>query len=109
MKWIVIIEFIASIITIVAVWGRIYNIYYNCRHFWKGGLRITFHSGVYLIKGNGGNGKIIFQSSSNDEDFICYAENGKRMHLSSIKPFRKWKLAYWSDDIRVPNYPLHWL
>lgn len=109
MNWVDIIGLIASVITILALWGNLSAMYYNCRHFWKGGCRITYYSGAYVIKGGGINGKTIYKSSVNEKDYFCYAEVGRMLCPEPIKPFWKWNKAHWVDDIREPKYPLQLL
>lgn len=110
MNWISIISLAASIVTLIALWGNIAAICYNIKHFRKGGLRVVFPSGAYQIKDNGGKGKTLFEyCPPNSEGFKCYATIGKTMHLETIKPFWKWNMTHWIDDIRVPNYPLELL
>ncbi len=105
-----IISLVASIITLVAVWSKISAMCYNIKHFRKGGLKLTFPSGAYQIMGDGGNGEVIFKYiPPNSEGFKSYATIGMTMRPSKIKPFLKWNMAHWADDIRTPNYPLELL
>ena len=110
MDWIAIISLIASIVTLLAVWGNISAMWFNCRHFWKGGSRTTYYSQAYVIReGEISNNKVIYKSSAKEEDYCLYREMGKIEHTEIIKPFYKWNMAHWADDIRVPNYPLQLL
>jgi len=108
MDWIAIVSLVASIVTLLAVWGNISAMWFNCRHFWKGGLREYYPSGSYLIRGNGVNGKVIFKYGIG-EGFKRTTEIGSMVRPEIIKPFYKWDMAHWADDIRVPNYPLQLL
>ena len=109
MEYINIISLIASVITILALWGNLSAMFYNCKHFWNGGYRVTYNSKAYIIKKGNINGNIIYKSSSNQEDYYQYTEMGRSLNYEKIKPFRKWNMFHWTDDIRVPNYPLQLL
>lgn len=106
MSLINIISLLASFITLLAVWGRISAMYFNWINFRKGGIRITFVSGAYKIKKGDLNGKQIYQSSDRKEDYIRYREQGKIEYYEEIPPFLKWRMSHWSDDIRIPQYPI---
>ena len=49
MLLITVIGLLASLITLFAVWGRISAMYFNWSNFSKGGIRITFMSGAYIM------------------------------------------------------------
>ena len=109
MEAITIISLLASIITLLAVWGRISSI---CENWWvyrKGGVRTTYMSGAYIIRKGFLDGELIYKSSDNKEDYIQYRGNGMIEHIEEIPPFRKWKISHWNDDIRVPNYSIRLL
>lgn len=103
---ITIIGFLASLLTLFAVWGNISGMYFNWRYFKDGGVRTTFQSGAYEIKSGDLDGKIIYRSSDNPKDYIRYREMGKIELMEWIPPFRKWAKRHWSDDIRTPQYPI---
>ena len=75
MLLITVIGLLASLITLFAVWGRISAMYFNWRSFRKGGIRITFMSGAYIIKKGDLDGQKIYQSSDRKEDYIKYREH----------------------------------
>ena len=106
MNWITILGIIGSLITILAALPKVYNYCYNCYHFWEGGLRMVFHSGAYVIKGHGVNGKTIYKSDPSGKGFVSYAEIGKQMRPYIIKPFKEWKFSHSFDNIKTPNYPI---
>ena len=107
MDWISIISLAASIVTLIALWGNISAMCYNIKHFRKGGLRETYPSGAYYIRANDINGKVIFKfSPPNSEGFKRSTMVGMTPYPEPIKPFWKWNMAHWADDIRTPNYPL---
>lgn len=106
MGWQEILGLIASIITILALWRKVYNYCYNCYYFWKGGLRETFYSGAYRIRGFGVNGKTIYTHDPNGNGFVSYATVGMQMRPYIIKPFKEWKFLHSFDDIKIPNYPI---
>ena len=106
---ITIIGLVASLITLLAVWGNISAMYYNWKHFRKGGNRITYQSGAYKIISGDLNGKLLYKSSNNPEDYVVYREMGKIEHYEEIPPFFKWNVRHWVDDIRTPQYPLRLL
>jgi hypothetical protein len=108
MSLISIIKLLASLITLFAVWGRISAMYFNWNYFMKDGLRITFMPGAYIIKKGDLDGLQIYQSSDRQEDNIRYIEKGKIEHYEEKPPFFKWRVSLWSDDIRMPHYPI-WL
>ncbi len=101
-----VIGLIASIIAIAAVLPKLYNYCYNCYHFWKGGLRMVFHSGAYIIKGHGVNGRTIYTHNPDGKGFVSYAAIGMQMRPYIIKPFKEWKFLHSFDNIKVPNYPI---
>ena len=109
MLLITVIGLLASLITLFAVWGRISAMYFNCCSFRKGGIRITFMSGAYIIKKGDLDGQKIYQSSDRKEDYIKYREQGKIEHYEEIPPFLKWRVSHWGDDIRMPQYPIRLL
>lgn len=106
---ITIIGLIASIITLIAVSGNIAGMFHNWRHFRKGGVRTTFLSGAYVIQSGNLDGRVIYKSSDNPKDYIRYREMDKLEQIEDIPPFLKWTKRHWSDDIRVPQYPLRLL
>lgn len=106
---ITIIGLVASLITLLAVWGNISAMYFNWKHFRMGGIRITYISGEYIIKSGNLDGKLLYKSSDNPEDYIVYREMGKIEHYEDIAPFLKWNVKHWVDDIRIPQYPLRLL
>lgn len=106
MKLVDIIGLIASIITILALLWKVYFYCYNCYYFWKGGIRESFHSGAYRIKGFGVNGKVIYEHNPNGNGYVSYATVGMQMRPYIIKPFKEWKFLRSFDDIRVPDYPI---
>ena len=97
---------IVNIAALVALWSNLAAICYNFMNFRKGGIRITYISNAYIIKSGDLNGKVIYQSSKNKEDYIVYREMGKIEHYEDIPRFFKWNMSHWSDDIRTPQYPL---
>lgn len=101
-----IIGFIVNVAALVALWSNLAAIWYNIKHFRKGGIRITYMSNAYIIKSGDLNGNVIYQSSKNKEDYIVYREMGKIEHYEDIPRFFKWNMSHWSDDIRTPQYPL---
>ena len=101
-----IIGFIVNLAALVALWSNLAAIWYNLKHFRKGGIRITYMSNAYIIKSGNLDGDIIYQSSKNKEDYIVYREMGKIEHYEDIPRFFKWNMSHWSDDIRTPHYPL---
>lgn len=109
MLLITVIGLLASLITLFAVWGRISAMYFNWRSFRKGGIRITFMSGAYIIKKGDLDGQKIYQSSDKKEDYIKYREQRKIEHYEEIPPFLKWRVSHWGDDIRMPLYPIRLL
>lgn len=109
MLLITIIGLLASLITLFAVWGRISAMYFNWSNFSKGGIRITFMSGAYIIKKGDLDGQQIYLSSDRQEDYIIYREQGKIELYEEIPPFLKWKVSHWGDDIRMPQYPIRLL
>jgi len=109
MLLITVIGLLASLITLFAVWGRISAMYFNWSNFSKGGIRITFMSGAYIIKRGDLDGQQIYQSSDRQEDYIRYREQGKIEQYEEIPPFLKWKVSHWGDDIRMPQYPIRLL
>lgn len=109
MDWMGIVGLIASLITILALWSNIASMWFNWRHYKNGGVRITYRSGAYIIKSGNLDGKILFQSSKNNEDYKVYREMGMIETYEDIPKFYKWNMAHWADDIRVPNYPLQLL
>lgn len=109
MLLITIIGLLASLITLFAVWGRISAMYFNWSNFSKGGIRITFMSGAYIIKKGDLDGQQIYHSSDRREDYIIYREQGKIELYEEIPPFLKWKVSHWGDDIRMPQYPIRLL
>ncbi len=100
---------IVNLAALVALWSNLAAIWYNFKHFRKGGIRITYMSNAYIIKSGDLNGKVIYESSKNKEDYIVYREMGKIEHYEDIPKFFKWNMSHWSDDIRVPQYPLNLL
>lgn len=106
---ITIIGFVASLITLLAVWGNISAMYFNWKYFRKGGIRITYFSGAYKIRSGGLDGEVLYKSSDNPNDYILYRETGKIEHYEEIAPFPKWRVKHWFDDIRTPQYPLRLL
>lgn len=104
MSAITIIGFLASLVTLLAVWSNVANLVYNIRHFWKGGHRITYESGEYIIKKEGLGGDAIY--SSTDEPQVVYRSMNKLERHECIPPFREWNAAHWTDDIRAPQYTL---
>lgn len=109
MPTISIIGLIASLITLIAVSGNISAMYFNCKHFRKGGTRITYLSGAYKIISGDLDGKLLYKSSDNSEDYKVCREMGKIEHYEEIPPFFKWNVIHWVDDIRTPKYPLRLL
>lgn len=109
MLLITIVGLLASLITLLAVWGRISAICFNWHNFRKGGIRITFMSGAYIIKKGNLDGQQIYRSSDRQEDFIIYREQGKIEHFEEIPPFLNWRMSHWGDDIRTPQYPIRLL
>lgn len=103
---ITIIGLVASLITLLAVWGNISAMYFNWKNFRKGGIRITYFSSAYIIKSGDLDGKVIYKSSDNPKDYIVYREMDKIEHYEKIAPFLKWNVKHWIDDIRTPQYPL---
>ena len=106
---ITIIGLVASLITLLAVWGNISAMYFNWKNFRKGGIRITYISGAYIIKSGDLDGKLLYKSSDNSEDYKVCREMGKIEHYEDIAPFCKWNVKHWVDDIRTPQYPLRLL
>lgn len=106
---ITIISILASLMTLLAVWGNISAMHFNWKHFRKGGFRITHLSGAYIIKSGDLDGKVIYKSSDNPNDYILYREKGKIEQYEKIAPFLKWNVKHWVDDIRTPQYPLRLL
>ena len=109
MLLITIIGLLASLITLFTVWGKISAIYFNWSNFRKGGIRITFMSGAYIIKKGDLDGQQIYQSSDRQEGYIRYQEQGRIEHYEEIPPFSKWRVSHWGDDIRTPQYPIRLL
>ena len=105
---ITIISLIASLITLFAVWGTVSNFIFNFRNFRKGGLRITYYSGAYIIYSGFGK-HLIYRSSKNEDDYTCYRGDNRLEMYEEIKPFKKWSVARKFDDIRVPQYPIQLL
>jgi len=66
-------------------------------------------SNAYIIKSGDLDGKVIYQSSKSKEDYVMYREKGKIEVYEDIPRFFKWNKSHWSDDIRVPQYPLNLL
>ena len=98
---------IVNIAALVALWSNLAAIWYNFKHFRKGGQRITFPSNEYqIMSGDLDNQKLVYQSTYNKEAYIRKREMGMIEHYEDIKPFFKWNMVHWSDDIRVPHYPL---
>ena len=106
---ITVIGLIVNIAALVALWSNLAAIWYNCKHFRKGGIRITYMSNAYIIKSGDLDGKVIYQSSKSKEDYVMYREKGKIEVYEDIPRFFKWNMSHWSDDIRVPQYPLNLL
>jgi len=106
MDWTQIIGLIASVITIIVVLPKMYNYCYNCYYFWKGGLRETFPSGAYYIRGFGVNGKTIYKHASNGNGYVSYSTVGMQVRPDIIKPFKEWKFSHSFDNIKTPNYPI---
>ena len=101
---------VVNLAALVALWSNLAAIWYNFRNFRKGGLRITYMSNEYrIMSGELDKQEVIYQSSSNPEDYVCYRGEGMIEHYEDIKPFFKWNMSHWSDDIRVPQYPLNLL
>ena len=109
MLLITIIDLLASLITLFAVWGRISAIYFNWCSFRKGGIRITFMSGAYIVKKGDLDGQLIYRSSDRQEDYIRYRGEGQIENYEEIPPFFKWRVSHWGDDIRTPLYPIRLL
>ena len=82
-----IIGFIVNVAALVALWSNLAAIWYNIKHFRKGGIRITYMSNAYIIKSGDLNGNVIYQSSKNKEDYIVYREMGKIEHYEDKHPF----------------------
>lgn len=97
---------IVNIAALVALWSNLAAIWYNIKHFRKGGIRITYMSNAYIIKSGNLDGKVIYQSSKSKEDYVMYREKGMIEHYEEIPKFIKWNMSHCSDDIRVPQYPL---
>lgn len=76
--------------------------------FGREGLGEYYPSGSYIIRGNGVNGKVIFKFVIG-KGLKRTTEIGGLVRPEIIKPFYKWNMAHWADDIRVPNYPLQLL
>lgn len=106
---ITIISLVASLVTLFAVWGNITAIFYNRKHFRKGGIRMTYASGAYMLKSGSLDGKIIYKSSDDQKDFIIYGDAAMSYQIEEIIPFSKWSVKHWADDIRLPQYPLRLL
>ncbi len=107
MDYIAVISLIASIVTLLAVWSNISAMWYNYRHFRKGGQRVTFPSNEYQIfSGELDKQKLIYLSTPNKEAYIRKREMGMIEHYEDIPKFFKWNMSHWADDIRVPQYPL---
>lgn len=104
-----IISLIASLVTLLAVSGNIVAIYSNWKNFRNGGIRITYYSGAYLIKKGNLNGGKVYSSSDNPHDYLLYREIGKIEQYEDIPKFFSWKMMHWSDDIRMPQYPIRLL
>lgn len=109
MQTIAIIGFVSSIVTLLAVWGNLDAMYFNWKYFRRGGVRITYFSGSYVIKSGDLNGKVLYKSSDNPRDYDVYREMGKIEHYEDIPPFFKWNVKHWVDDIRTPQYSLRLL
>lgn len=107
-----IVGYIANVIAIVALWSNISSMCFNIRHFLRGALRITYQSGEYkimVIDNTNRKTKLIYQSSTNEDDYVIYREIGKIEKHEIIPPFFKWKMSHWVDDIRTPEYPIRLL
>lgn len=106
MHIITIIGLIASLVTLFAVWGNVCAMYYNFKHFRNGGWRTTYVSGAYIIKSGDLDGKVIYKSSKNHEDYKVYREKGMIEQREQIPPFFNWSMQHWGDDIRERQYPI---
>lgn len=103
-----IISLVASLVTLFAVWGNISNYIYNLKNFKDGGVRITHYSGEYKIY-SGFRKNLLYKSSDNMDDYICYRGDGRIEQHEKIKRFSEWSIAHKFHDIRVPNYPIRLL
>lgn len=101
---------IVNIAALVALWSNLAAIWYNFKHFRKGGQRVTFPSHEYQIwSGELDKQKLVYQSTPNKEAYIRKREMGMIEHYEDIPRFLKWNKSHWSDDIRVPQYPINLL
>lgn len=110
-----IIGIIVNVATFIALFGDICTIYSNIKVYWKGGLRTIYFSGAYridrIIRTEGAKLILeeVYHSSPNKNDYIEYTDMTRRTRLEKIPPIRKWNLAHWKDDIRIPGYPIQLL
>ena len=101
---------IVNLAALVALWSNLAAIWYNFKKFRKGGQRVTFPSNEYQIfSGELDKQKLLYQSTPNKEAYVRKREMGKIEHYEDIPRFFKWNMSHWSDDIRVPQYPLNLL
>ena len=97
---------IVNITALVALWSNLASIWFNYKHFRKGGVRITYPSGAYEIKEGDLDGDRIYISSTKGEIHRRVTDMGESLDIEDIPKFFKWNASRWTDDIRTPQYPL---